>query len=319
MTYTDGINYYIGNCIFANHDLNFKTLDYLLSEDNSNISAELSLLCTNAGLKFRNVAPQASFDSGSLDFTFLTFAASSDTINSRYTFDKVNSVIGASTPFSDGSSIYNNTGYVPTNNSLSSTNKIVYAQNSQSYSRVTTGGNVITQWAGVANSDCLALFSYSVSKSVPTNYSYQFWYAGILGDINTNFNYYSNNQQTKSVCFYFANNNGSYTYYGGKHFIAGTEKNLLQTGEAAYSIICSNAQTPNSQWATTFYAYDNDIDIGYPIIGRVQNLLVAQGTYNIAKPVRLNTPIGDGGSNYWLPVGSFAGKTVLMRCYSNVV
>lgn len=318
MTYTDGINHYIGDCIYANHDINFKTLDYLLSEEDSNISAELTELCTNAGLNFRNVAPQAAFNSGTSDFTLLTFAADSDTINSRYTFDKVNSVVGASSPFSDGSSIYNDIGYEPTNNSLSSSNKIIYAQNSQSYPRVTTGGNVITQWAGVANSDCLALFSYSVSKSVPTNYSYHFWYAGVLGDINTNFNYYSNNQQTKSVCFYFANINGSYTYYGGKHFIANTEKNLLQTGKAAYSIVCSDAQIPNSQWATTFYAYDDDTSIGDPIIGRVQNLLVAQGTYNIAKPVQLNTPVGDGGSNFWLPVGSFADKTVLMRCYSSV-
>jgi len=63
---------------------------------------------------------------------------------------------------------------------------------------------------------------------------------------------------------------------------------------------------------------DNDT-LGYPAIGRVRNLLLAQGTYTIGKPVKIAPSVyPDDGFNRWLPVGTFSGKTVLMRCYSSV-
>jgi hypothetical protein len=67
------------------------------------------------------------------------------------------------------------------------------------------------------------------------------------------------------------------------------------------------------------YVFDNNPAIGSPCIGRVRNLLLAQGTYVIGMIVRIQgTVVPDNGFNRWVAIGTFAGKTVLMRCYSSV-
>jgi hypothetical protein len=319
MIYSDTAgNYYLGDCLFANHDINYRTFDFLRAHPHASISSELTSLLISSGLSYRNVASQGLFDSPNSDFTLVSFAADSDAIStpSRFTFNKVNSAVGASTP-SDGTSMYDDTGYTPTDNTLSSTNALSVVSNSFSYPFIATSSDVETHWSGVADAESLALYCYSISKADPTKYSRHFWYAGTLSNVNTTYGYYSANQLTKSVCLYFSEYNGTYSYYGGRHYIGGASKQLLQTRGANYTITCTDAQTPVNPWSTFFYVYDDDTEIGDPLIGRVDNLLLGTGSYVIGRPVVLNTPVGDTGSNVFLPVGTFAGKTVLMRCYSS--
>lgn len=317
--YTDGINHYLGDCSFANHDINFKTLNFFRGEPHQNISAELSALCQAAGLNFRNVASQSLFNNNSADFSLLTFASELDSINDRYTFNKVNSQVGASAPYSDSTSMYYDPsdvtqGYLMTNNTLNNSNRVIDVSNNTSSPLRLTGAKVETSWAGVASGNSLALFCYSVSKTPTLTFSYHFWYAGTFGEVNTNFDYYSNNILTKSICLYVNS-----TFSGGFHYIEDLGKPLLQTGKANYSIACTDSQTPTSQWTTDFIAYDSNTEIGQPAIGKVENLILGVGSYVIGQPVILDTPHPNLGINCWLPVGSFAGKTLLMQCYSSLL
>lgn len=97
------------------------------------------------------------------------------------------------------------------------------------------------------------------------------------------------------------------------------EKTLLETGRATYAISCSDGQTPTSQWATDMWVFDNNAGLGYPVIGRVPNMLLGTGTYTYLKPVKIQGSVfPDSGSPWYLPVGMYAGKTLLMRCYSSI-
>jgi hypothetical protein len=67
------------------------------------------------------------------------------------------------------------------------------------------------------------------------------------------------------------------------------------------------------------WVYDNNVTLGYPVIGRVPNMLLGVGDYTYLKPVKIQgTAFPDNGSPWYLPVGQFAGKVLLMRCYSSM-
>jgi hypothetical protein len=232
--------------------------------------------------------------------------------------------------------MYNNSGYTSTSNSFSKTNSIFGLSNNFTPTITSDGGgsfyelgfqlkvetNSEIQCVGVADNESLAIWFYQYNFS-GNNFRTALYYAGTVDDVNTNFNYYDANVTTKSImmCTNFTGNSfytSAPTIYVG-HRIASTAKFALTTGDAQYPIVCSDGQTPTSQWATDFYVFDNNATLGYPAIGKVRNLLLAQGTYTIGKPVKLQgSVVPDNGFNRWLPVGTFAGKTVLMRCYSSV-
>jgi len=173
------------------------------------------------------------------------------------------------------------------------------------------------------NSIAIKPFLYEseyANPGVGSNNFQVFYYAGKLLNVNTNFNYYNNAFVNQCVVFWaYTVTNSVSLPISGAHFISGSQKNLLQTGRAVYTISCSDGQTPGSQWATDMWVYDNNSTLGFPVIGRVPNLLLGIGSYTYLKPVKIQGSVfPDNGSPWYLPVGTFAGKTLLMRCYSSV-
>lgn len=160
--------------------------------------------------------------------------------------------------------------------------------------------------------------------SIPTS----FYHIGKLLDVNPNYSYYTPVNNSSVIIAHTANASTGVTTsvssvgwarQWNRHYIAGAEKDLLQTGRAAYSIACSDGQTPTSQWATDMWVYDNNATLGYPVIGRVPNMLLGTGTYTYLKPVKIQGSVfPDNGSPWYIPVGQFAGKVLLMRCYSSL-
>jgi hypothetical protein len=148
----------------------------------------------------------------------------------------------------------------------------------------------------------------------------RFFYAGKLDNVNTNFGYYNASFINQCVVMSTESNTNSISVaVVGSHYIVGAAKALLQSGRAAYTISCSDGQTPGAQWATDVWVYDNNATLGYPVIGRVPNMLLGIGTYTYLKPAKIQGSVfPDGGSPWYLPVGTYAGKTLLMRCYSSV-
>jgi hypothetical protein len=330
--YSDAIdNKFLGDCIWANNDINYPTTKFLQAHPHSDVSAELTALLTASGLQFRNVLSQASFDSGASNSSLLTFGTISDTINDRYNFQCANFVGVGLNGGGSGTLIqmYNDTGYTATNNTFSATNSIFGLSNMPSTIssngvgsfqglgfQAKTDSNSFIQCVGVANNESLVLFFYQYNFT-SNNFRTALYYAGTVDAVNTNFSYYDANITTKSIAMCIRTENNFYT--SGReifiaHRIANTAKYCLTTGDAQYPIVCADGQNPTSQWATDFYVFDNNSTLGFPAIGRVRNLLLAQGTYTIGKPVKIQgSAMPDAGFNRWIPVGSYAGKTVLDR------
>ncbi len=337
--YSDSIgNHFLGDCIYGNHRIDYPTISHLRAHPINTISSELTALCTTAGLNFRNVLPQADWDTGALGKSLLTFGGNSDSIDDRYCFNSTNFFSSGSNGGASGTHLimYNDSGYTLTNNNLSITNAVLGLSNSNPPVATSTGtgtynGNAFQSpqntafntpiyVVGCSDGESLALAFYQHQLNTNT-WNMRFYYAGILEDINSNYNYYSQNSQSSSVLFSTIHVNNFTTTWGltGGHRISGAGKLLLTTGDAQYPIVCADGQTPTTQWATDMYVFDDNPSLGYPAMGKVRNLLLAQGTFTIGKPVRISPSVyPDAGFNAWLPVGTFAGKTVLMRCYSSV-
>ncbi len=148
-----------------------------------------------------------------------------------------------------------------------------------------------------------------------------FLYMAQLLNVNTNFNYYTQSDQKRYIIINIKQSTFSalQSTSFASHFIAGANKALLQSGRAAYGISCSDGQTPGSQWATDLWVYENNATLGFPVIGRAPNLLLGTGSYTYLKPVKIQGSVfPDSGSPWYLPVGNFAGKVLLMRCYSSI-
>lgn len=338
-------NFFLGDCIYANHNINYPSVNFLQAHPHSSISAELTDLCTQSGLKFRNVISQATADTNALisDTILLTFGANSDNIDDRYTFVTNGFLSGSSggTASSPPVGLFNDSGFVGTT-TYSTTNSLAGLGTSNNSPVVTSSyiyfsdsihalteidfynSNIhsILQWAGVCDGESLGLFAH-IKRFTDNRDQYIFYYAGQLIDVNTNNNYYSASAITKSVLCCTINRIAytptPNTSMGVGHYISNSPKLALTTGDAIYPIVCSDGQSPTAQWATDFYVFDNDSTLGFPVIGRVRNLLLATGNFTIGKPVRIQgTTQPDNGFNAWLPVGIFADKVVLMRCYSSV-
>jgi hypothetical protein len=230
----------------------------------------------------------------------------------------------------NGVHIYNNSGSTSAGGTtiVSATNRLYYLN----FGLSATGNSLLNnlllqpfvsntayspvQWAGASDGSYLALclsqrdFAGNISRI-------NFMYSGLLSDINTGFGYYNSSLTTQTISLVsFAGGSNAAL---GAHYISSAGKLILSSGDASYSIACSDGQTPTSQWATDFYAFDNNTTLGFPAIGRVRGMLLGIGTYTLGKPVKIiGSVFPDGGSPWYLPVGTFAGKTLLMRCYSSM-
>ena len=95
---------------------------------------------------------------------------------------------------------------------------------------------------------------------------------------------------------------------------------VVQFTPAQYPIVCADSQSPTSQWATDAYIFDDNNALQYPAMGIARGMLLATGTYTLGKPVKIQGSVFPDGVNAWyLPVGTYASKTLLMRCYSSMV
>ena len=315
---------YMGDCQWGTLNLVYPTQSYLQAHPHSSVSAELTALCTQSGLAFRNVLSQANFDIFPSGSCLLWFGSGG--IDDRYLFYLAN--WGASFGAGSGVYFYNDSGSTQTaTGTASAINKLYHL--SHEINGGSSGGdswlwNIFgatssiqeANWVGSSDGSYLAL-ACSQRNFGANSATLNLLYAGLLGSVNTGYNYYSADNSTKSIGFTRFSRYSSVV--NGSHYIVNAGKSLLQTGDAIYSIACSDGQTPGAQWATDFYAFDNNATLGYPAIGRVRGMLLGIGAYTLGKPVKIQGSVfPDNGSPWYLPVGSYAGKTLLMRCYSSM-
>lgn len=305
--YTDALgNKFLGNCRYGNHDINYPSTNWLKSVDGRTIRTtfleDLQSLFTSAGWSNITVAnPWPTTNGASIFQASIPGESASNNFRLRTGIDSYNyrpdqpdiaGVLGPAKGSGNDASLYNTDfDYVVTVDSNSLIIKPFYYRNAYT------------------------------NEGMGAGYRHHFLYYGKLVDVNTNFGYY--NASFVNQCFIM----WGYDTFGdiatiseiaipGRHYIVGANKDILQTGDAQYGIACQGGSpTPTGQWATYMYVFDNNATLGYPCIGRVPNMLLGVGTFTYLKPVELITA-PDAGSNLWLPVGTYAGKTLLMRCYA---
>ena len=318
---------YMGDCQWGTFNINYPSQYYLTSHPLDSISAELTALCTQSVLSFRNVASQSDFNaripSGN-PLNFLWFGANGD-IDDRYAIGLSRSDIQNTGV--TGLHVYNDSGSTNTTpaSALGGTNALYNLGNGLNSGSSTVVGisppsSTISPlyFTGSSDGQYLALFLYQRNWGTNTARAH-FFYAGLLANVNTGFDYYSANNATKTISLNQLAITSTSTSITGAHYIANAAKATLQTGDAAYAINCSDNQSPTAQWGTDFYAFDNNTILGFPAIGRVRGMLLGTGTYTLGQPAKIQGSVfPDGGSPWYLPVGTFAGKTLLMRCYSSM-
>lgn len=312
-------NYYLGDAQYANHSLSYPNLDYLISNEEL-VSGDNSLFTeffTGAGFSYSSVPAY----SPSSSFTYFSFSPNnySDTAN-HFSFKYAFTQPGGSPTRNfivDGSGYTGtSTGFASFVNTSASTGKFHFFEES------TDPDYSGKQLFMMGNDNCLGMVAFNTrfSTGVPNG---AFWYAGILTDVNTEYGYFSSSDIYHSLYFSAGQFELATNSINGKTLepTTTTLKGILTTGKAIYSITCSDAQTPTTQWATDLYVFfDDDGGIGTPAIGRVRNMLIAQGSYTMGKPVKISGSVmPDLGHNHWLPVQNWGTYTLLMRCYSSVV
>lgn len=328
--YTDGAgNKYLGDCVWAAHDISYPAVSYLESGVNhTSLSADIASLFSAAGYQYRNVLAQSTINAlTSTNYSLVHWATGSDSIDDRYSINYAFGGGVGATSNHPPCYLYNDSGGTSTSNTPSATNSVLYTHTRSSgindYSALRVNGlglsasQKLPSLVAVAGQKSLAML-WAQYTTTATFYGKGFFYTGEVLDVNTNFSYYSGSRLNYTVMF-SSTFDASFGVVMGGHYIASNKKVLLTTGDAAYSIACSDSQTPTAQWATDFYVFDNNATLGYPPIGRVANMLLGIGSYTYLKPVKIiGSVFPDAGSPWYIPVGTFAGKTLLMRCYSSM-
>ena len=327
-------NHFLGDCIYANHDIGYPAIDYLEAFPVTGLSAEITALCTAAGLNYRNVMSQASMDT---DFTtdvvsgksILRFGAAADTIDDRYSINCYRAFTnagGGGVGTEPAITLFNDSGdtsITETPSDHNDTNVIATTIQNRAVPWnfvVPSTTRTDLQFAATATDNSLGIVVYQKDLATDTDYI-NFMYAGLLTNNNTNFNYYDASNITKSfLLFFYEGDDGSVTGgQEGKHYIANAQKSALETGRANYTITCTVGGPPAGNFSTKAYFFDDNATIGNPAMGIGENLLLATGSFTKGKPVVINTTEKpDTGHNHWLPIGTWAGKTLLFRVYSSV-
>lgn len=298
-------NKYLGDCRWANHDINYPSTSFLKSIDSLTLHSTFLSDCSSlfSAMSYDNVSVAGSWPTTANTniFSFTPAGESSGNYfslktgsNATFQDDRIYATASLSKPW---------LGF----NEASLYNKL--------FDYVVCAGS-----QSIAFKPFLYEFGYA-NGGIGSNNIQIFFYAGKLLDVNTNYSYYNASFLNQCVMMYTLSTSNvlSAISTSGRHFIVGAQKDLLQTGRAVYTISCSDGQTPGSQWATDMWVYDNNVTLGYPVIGRVPNMLLGVGTYTYLKPVKIQGSVfPDNGSPWYLPVGTFSGKVLLMRCYSSV-
>ena len=323
MTISSIGNYHLlGNCQYANSNINYPDVNIFSGFPHDSISSGIASLCTAAGLQYRDVLPQAEFDSLSQTFNIrlLSFGLSGD-INDRYTFGIRSYTYELTTALYGGSALFSDLGDNSTGTTFNDNSALAKTNMTSLGIELGLGTKSDIFWAGCATINSLALFVYQYNFNTNKANS-TFWYAGELDPVNADFNYYSASRISKSVVILSAkifNNTGTsfVDILDARHYIGSQQKNILRTGDGDFPITCADAQTPINNWrADNFYVYEDNPTLGSPFdgpyMGEPYPLKVAQGNYIIGQPV---TKTGDPSGLAWLPVGQWtATKTLFMPC-----
>lgn len=360
--FSDAAGYtYLGDCLYANHNLDYPTDNFLLSVSNDEVMGLLDSYFTNAGIQYRSIISQSLYntrfaDTAGQSFMMWTWAPSSDVINDRFSINFTNTQTYNSNESASSSSgrctlvMFNNNGCGVANGGDNTTtgntnnngliNLFPVATNFSRtwwwYFREASIEFSQPQWTMASDGEYLAVNLYQRRWTTQRSRNF-FMYQGIVDDVNTGFNYYSANNISKSIMLISRSARGNSstlgfnselttdidalwggTIGGGAHYVAGNPRLLLTEGKAQYTFVCSDGQTPQATWLSDFYVFDNNPDIGSPAIGKVRGLLLGTGDFTYGKPVKITgSVVPDSGSRWYLPVGLYAGKTILMKCYSS--
>jgi len=298
-------NKYLGDCRWGNFDINYPSTSYLLSRGGTGLSNDLNTALSQIEANYSELVSQANLDSPPSSWSiYLRWSAANDLDSSATNKRIVWFSERFSTSYRMQPSLYNNT---TTSLASSLVNTLIYPNGPSA-----TSPSVPSQY-----SFCFSANSISIvrtEQTLPSSRPGLFMYTGMLESVNTNFDYYTAHNYRKYVLITGNIGGGA----GVVHYVT-SAKNCLNSGRATYEISCSDGQTPTSQWATDMWVYDNNEALGFPVIGRVPNMLLGVGTYTYLKPVKIvGSVFPDNGSPWYLPVGTYAGKTLLMRCYSSM-
>ena len=277
-------NYFLhpGSPLFANHSINYPSVNYFKGVPHSEISLGLTDLVGAAGLTFRNVLSQADFDqmltTFAYDKVFLYFGASGD-LDDRYTFaGTVGDGNVGNVPTNNGTSacaatMYNDLGAELTGNDydtrLLGLNRALIECGNQIFPSLDSLRNGAIEavpaaidrselsWVGHATSKSLTLFCYQRWFDDVTNVvKYGFFHAGEPIYTNTNQSgYYSTDIKNRAIILSATsgaqnvdtdNIDRSQTAYNinAKHYIVTSQKDCLRTGAADFSIVCDAGSPP---------------------------------------------------------------------------
>lgn len=313
-THTDSAgNKYLGDCIWSNHNPVFRADFHLAGFPKT---ADIAALRTAIATLFTDLSYTPAGESGGF---WGVATAGSAPLSTHYGFPGgptiANGAPTASLSTLDGvwaGKSWDGTGAGGAKVAIAIDDILSFPTGANINSNVVIGAS--------ANHTAILEFNY---KYADEGYVYRFSYAGKVQDINTGFDYYNASLLTQTVvggCSSASTGGtGANTIlpFSLSHYIADASQAALATGKAEYEIVCANEEEPTAQWATDFYVFDSDTDIGDPCIGRLPGLLLAQGSYTLLKPVRISSITTS--SPWFLPVATFAGKTVLMQVHSTMV
>lgn len=339
-------NFYLGDAQYGNFDILAPTKNFLKGHPNSSISAEITALCTAAGLNFRLVLPQVEFDTNAniLGKVLLAFGSSTDTIDDRFIFRYCNGG-GSSLSYA---AMFNNSGFTGTaNNNPDSTNNIARigqqadftvpkswsdSENNSAMEALpefAPGSRSPLSWLGVANSESLTLMAlqYIYSSDIQLMYV---WHAGRLDNVTTDFGYYTSQIQNQSVLLARTGTGTAFrtvivNYVQGR---TGDDVRLCDfQNDGDFTTVCSDAQTPTGRWATDPAVFDDDSSLSYPTQGDLRNFVFSDGTFFTGELVTISGGTLPAGFNNWVALATnntfdssidqwTATKTPLMQVYS---
>lgn len=310
--YTDATGrYYLGDVKYGNHDILAPTTSYTKADKitGGTLNTDIESICTSLGYGFRRTGDLRNWitDDVVFEFSFPTeptiarFALRGAPVFGSFRFQGRDNGItyAGSTPYTAGIFGYaNNFGE---SNVLATT-----GETSQIYER---------QVCGSFSDKSFSLFFIRRLQGFPGSIFYWFGHASFWQE-GTLPNFTSDLGKCSIFCSGYTTSVGQGNHYD---ITNATNKTILNSGDAFYNIVCADAQTPGTEHTCGFYALYND-SLLYPMMGRYHDLLYAQGTYIIGKPVKLDGSVfPDLGHNHWLPVSRWGTYTILMRCYSSIV
>jgi hypothetical protein len=284
---------FIGDCKYGNFDVNFATTDYPTAELSSNFNTDVTSLLTSKVLSLSNVATSITSNHILYRWTPLGDVEDSFLISKRFESYKGGT---------SASRMYD----IPNTQLLNATASA--SANSTYFMMVSDGYSV-----GMVN------WLLNTNKTIA---NYEFWYQGQMTNLNTGGSgYYSNDIVNHSVCI-MARGTTSLATASVLIYTGGASRSALSSGKGSYGIACAGVTppTPTTFWGTDWYIYDSDSAKGTPVIGKVRNIAYAVGTYTLGRPTKFGSASSiDGDYNCWLPIATFGGKTLLLRCYSSSI